>query len=138
MAHLMKGQLAVTRIAAGAYRVDHDTGSDRVYVAGSPQDQWAFWNGRIFHHRPTQPTAKLQRPRSRSAAGHSLTAPMPSTVTKILVSAGDAVRKGDTIVVLEAMKMELPVRAPADATVKAVHYREGDLVPPDATLVELE
>ena len=61
---------------------------------------------------------------------------MPATVLKILVKAGDAVKKGDTVLVLEAMKMELPVRAPADATIGAVRCREGELVPADATLIE--
>jgi 3-methylcrotonyl-CoA carboxylase alpha subunit len=61
---------------------------------------------------------------------------MPATVIKVLVAPGVAVRKGDTVVVLEAMKMELPIRATSDATVKAVHCREGELVQPDAVLVE--
>ena len=62
---------------------------------------------------------------------------MPATVLKVLVSAGAPVKKGDTLVILEAMKMELPLRAPADATVAAVHCREGELVQPDTVLVEL-
>jgi biotin carboxyl carrier protein len=48
------------------------------------------------------------------------------------------VRKGETVVILEAMKMELPLRSPADATVVAVHCRTGDLVQPDTVLVDLE
>ena len=62
---------------------------------------------------------------------------MPATVVKLLVKPGDAVKKGDTLVVLEAMKMELPLRAAGDATVTAVHCREGELVQPDAVLVEM-
>jgi biotin carboxyl carrier protein len=61
---------------------------------------------------------------------------MPATVLKVHVAPGQPVKKGDTVVVLEAMKMELPVRAPGDGTVSAVLCREGDLVPADATLVE--
>jgi len=62
---------------------------------------------------------------------------MPATVIKIAVTAGQAVRQGETLVVLEAMKMELPIRAPADAVVRAVNCREGELVQPERTLVEL-
>ena len=47
-------------------------------------------------------------------------------------------KKGDIVIVLEAMKMELPIRALGDAVVKAVHCREGELVQPDAMLVEFE
>jgi biotin carboxyl carrier protein len=63
---------------------------------------------------------------------------MPATVVKVLVAPGQKVRHGDTLVVLEAMKMELPIRAPGDAVVQAVNCREGELVQPDRTLVELE
>ena len=63
---------------------------------------------------------------------------MPATVLRVLVAPGTAVRKGDTVVLLEAMKMELPIRAPADATVTAVNCREGELVQPDTILIELE
>ena len=67
-----------------------------------------------------------------------MTAPMPATVLKVLVTAGSQVKKGETLVILEAMKMELPLRAPADAIVTAVGCHEGELVQPDAVLVELE
>ncbi len=63
---------------------------------------------------------------------------MPATVVRVLVAPGDLVARGDTLIVLEAMKMELPVRAPRDAAVRAVHCREGDLVPPERVLIDLE
>ena len=62
---------------------------------------------------------------------------MPATVLKVLVDTGAIVKKGETLVILEAMKMELPLRSAADATVAAVHCREGDLVQPETVLVEL-
>ena len=61
---------------------------------------------------------------------------MPATVIRVNVQPGDPVKKGDVIVLLEAMKMELPLRAPADATVSAVNCREGELVQGEAVLVE--
>jgi biotin carboxyl carrier protein len=62
---------------------------------------------------------------------------MPARVVKVLVAPGAAVRKGETVIVLEAMKMELPIRAPENATVGAVHCEEGELVQADAVLIEL-
>jgi len=53
------------------------------------------------------------------------------------VQPGAAVKKGDILVILEAMKMELPIRAPADAIIAAVHCRAGDLVQPETTLIDL-
>ena len=84
--------------------------------------------------RAKAPPASARRA-ANSAAG-ALTAPMPATVIKVQVQAGDAVKKGDVMIVLEAMKMELPLRALGDGVVSAVRCREGELVQADATLVE--
>jgi len=68
----------------------------------------------------------------------SVVAPMPGTVIKLLVGAGEAVRARQPLVVLEAMKMETPLTSPYDATVRAVHVAEGDRVAGGTVLVELE
>jgi acetyl-CoA carboxylase biotin carboxylase subunit len=96
------------------------------------------WNG-ISARAASKPAAAV-RPRRRSAGGSQQTvmAPMPATVLKVAVKPGDAVKKGDLIVLLEAMKMELPVRAPADGVIASVMCQVGDLVQADATLVELK
>ena len=127
----------VVRIADGAYRVETNGQSHLVYVAGPPAHRWAFWNGRVYRGAQTE-TAPPAPSRPRLGTHQKLTAPMPATVLKVLVTAGSQVKKGETLVILEAMKMELPLRAPADATVTAVACREGELVQPDAVLVELE
>ena len=68
----------------------------------------------------------------------ALTAPMPGTVIRVLVEPGAHVTARQQLVVLEAMKMETPLVAPYDATIKAVHVAEGDRVAGGALLVELE
>ena len=73
-----------------------------------------------------------------SAEQSSLTAPMPGTVIKVLVAPGDRVEPRQTLLVLEAMKMETPVVSPYGAVVKAVHVAEGDRVAGNQLLVELE
>ena len=133
----------VSRIGPGVFRVRKNDGEetvgngahDIVYVAGRRGDTWAFWNGRVF-----RPAASADDPvRSRApGAVQSLTSPMPATVVKVLATPGQTVRAGDTLVIVEAMKMELPVRAPSDAVVKAVRCQERDIVQADQTLVELE
>jgi acetyl/propionyl-CoA carboxylase alpha subunit len=72
------------------------------------------------------------------AGSSSITAPMPGTVLKVLVAAGDRVAEREPLVVLEAMKMETPLVSPFDATVTAVHAEEGARVAGGALLVELE
>jgi acetyl/propionyl-CoA carboxylase alpha subunit len=76
----------------------------------------------------------------RGAAGGQsrVTAPMPGTVIRLLVGAGDSVRARQPLVVLEAMKMETPLTSPYDAVVRAVHVAEGERVAGGAVLVELE
>jgi acetyl/propionyl-CoA carboxylase alpha subunit len=68
----------------------------------------------------------------------TVVAPMPGTVIKLLVGAGDTVRARQPLVVLEAMKMETPLTSPYAATVRAVHVAEGDRVAGGALLIELE
>jgi acetyl/propionyl-CoA carboxylase alpha subunit len=68
----------------------------------------------------------------------SLTAPMPGTVIKVLAAPGDRVEPRQTLLVLEAMKMETPLVSPYEAVVRAVHVAEGDRVAGGALLVELE
>jgi biotin carboxyl carrier protein len=120
------------------YRVEHDGRNEIVYVAGPPADRWIFWKGRTFRAGPDKVRpAPPGGPHKVRPSAQSLTAPMPARVSRILVQPGSAVRKGATVIVLEAMKMELPVRALADAIVAAVHCREGELVQADAVLIDL-
>jgi 3-methylcrotonyl-CoA carboxylase alpha subunit len=128
--------VGVTRTADGEYLVDADDGRrQRVYVAGPAHDRWAFWNGHVYRVNSAAPPSRSRR--DRHTAAQVITAPMPATVIKVLVNVGQPVKKGDTIVVLEAMKMELPIRATGDAVVTAVRCVQGDLVEADAPLIEL-
>lgn len=68
---------------------------------------------------------------------HSMSAPMPGIVLKILVSLGQQVSKGTPLLILEAMKMEHQIVAPRDGTVAAIHCTEGELVQPGVDLVEI-
>ena len=62
---------------------------------------------------------------------------MPGTIVRVNVKAGDAVKKGDVLLVLEAMKMENDISAPADGTVTAVCVAQGATVATDEVLVTL-
>jgi len=68
----------------------------------------------------------------------ALTAPMPGTVIEVLAKQGDSVTHRQTLLVLEAMKMETPVTSPRDGVVKAVHVKAGDRVAGGALLIELD
>ena len=90
---------------------------------------------------PPAPPPDIDLESHRPGATHgesTVTAPMPATVIRLEVAPGDTVRARQPLVVLEAMKMEIPVHAPFEGIVKAVHVAAGDRVAGGALLLELE
>jgi len=84
--------------------------------------------------------AEVAEKGSRSRArhrDHSMAAPMPGVVLKILVNVGDDVVKGAPLLILEAMKMEHQLTAPRDGTIASINCKEGELVQPGLDLVTL-
>ncbi|MBK8766854.1 MAG: pyruvate carboxylase [Burkholderiaceae bacterium] len=77
-----------------------------------------------------------QRPQADPTNGAHVPAPMPGMVVTVSVKAGQAVRAGDPLVSLEAMKMETQIRAERDGTIKAVHVRTGETIAARDLLVE--
>jgi 3-methylcrotonyl-CoA carboxylase alpha subunit len=112
----------------------HGSSTHRGIAVVSGDIVWVTIAGEVF-------PVRIQHGRSerrRSPDQDAFTSPMPATVVRIAVAPGTAVKDGDVLISLEAMKMELPIRAPRDGVVRAIHCREGDLVQPDQPLLELE
>ena len=83
---------------------------------------------------------KPQRPpvrRSEQGGGEVVAAPMPAQVRAIQVAEGDTVEKGDTLVLIEAMKMEIQIKAPVSGKVLHILVKAGQTVPKDQGLVEI-
>ncbi|MBR6482827.1 MAG: biotin/lipoyl-binding protein [Bacteroidaceae bacterium] len=74
------------------------------------------------------PAAAPAAPAAGPGAGNPVKAPLPGVVTKVLVTAGQAVKKGDTVLVLEAMKMENNITAESDGSVTGICVAPGDSV----------
>ena len=135
-AHVAGTALMVSAAGAGAWRVADDDGRARlVHVAQSPEGVWVHVDGAVFLLETGETGGAGAR--TRPAAGEDLTAPMPATVLSIVAGPGTQVAAGDTLLLLEAMKMELPIRAPRNGVVAAVHCREGEMVQPGVVLVDL-
>lgn len=84
------------------------------------------------------PAAPAPAPAAAPAAGATtVEAPMPGKILNIKVSAGQAVKFGETVIVMEAMKMETEIVAPADGTVAQILVKAGDAVDTGAALVTL-
>ncbi|HEU5065164.1 MAG TPA: biotin carboxylase N-terminal domain-containing protein [Gaiellaceae bacterium] len=108
-----------------------------------PSGPWdAAWRLNLPAPEPQAPPDVDELTHARAGAGggeqSTLTAPMPGTVIKVLAAPGDKVEHRQTLLVLEAMKMETPIASPYDGTVRAVHVSEGDQVAGGTLLVELE
>lgn len=106
----------------------------RAWVHAAGDARWVYFDGRVHVFDVARPGAR------RKGAGHhgTLMAPMPATVIRVQAASGDRVSRGDVLIVLEAMKMELPVRAPSDGVVSAVNCQVGELVQPGVALMEIE
>ena len=77
---------------------------------------------------PKPAPAAKEEPASSASAGTSVAAPMPGMVIKYEKNVGDSVNEGETVVVIEAMKMENALPAPTSGVVKAINYNSGDAV----------
>jgi len=86
---------------------------------------------------PAAAAPAAAKPAATPTGGNVVTAPLNGKITQVLVKAGDQVAAGDTVVMLEAMKMENSITAEAAGTVKAVLVNVGDQVDGGQALVEL-
>jgi 3-methylcrotonyl-CoA carboxylase alpha subunit len=119
----------------GVFLVRDQAGMARaLHLAREGERVHLFWDGVVY-------TLTEEREGARAAARHdssALEAPMPGRVSAVKVAPGLEVRKGDELLVVEAMKMEHALRSPRDGRVRAVHAQVGDMVGPGRVLVELE
>jgi biotin carboxyl carrier protein len=105
------------------------------YITAEGSKRWVTVQGRTFVL--TKPSPARRRGAGPEGAS-GLTAPMPGQVRALLVKEGDAVTRGATLLVIEAMKMEIRVQAPRDGLVKKLYVKQGDSVEREQRLVELE
>ena len=126
----------VTPLGDGRWRVAANGRQHVAYAVAAGDTVWVFLNGRT-HIVDTSRRGRTGR-RSRHDDHDALASPMPATVERITVEQGQSVAAGDVLIVLEAMKMELTIKAPRDGRVKAIACRAGELVKSGVQLIELE
>ena len=116
----------------GEYLLKTNGHQHRLVVARKGKDRWIWVDGHIHVLKVV-----TGRPRKRSEDEGSLAAPMNGIVLKVLVAEGDAVKKKQPLMMLEAMKMQYEIVAPKDGVVKRLACKEGDQVEGGKALVEL-
>jgi biotin carboxyl carrier protein len=122
-------------IEGGGWLIDWDGARSLAYVAA----QGSEWHVHVNGHSYTLTVPDTRTAQQKTAGeGGSLTAQMPGQVIDVRVRPGDAVEKGQTLVVLEAMKMEIRIGAPTAGTVKRVLVNKSDVVERGQLLVEID
>jgi len=93
-------------------------------------------NGKKSSKKQTQVTSKIVRPRPNHEG--CITTAMPGTIIDVKVKIGDRIEAGDSVIVIEAMKMENEIQSPTSGIVVAIHVAKGEVVSPDETLLEIQ
>ena len=104
----------------------------RAAIVRAREGVWISWRGTVRYLGPERPSAAEQ-----AAADRDVRAPMTGRVIKVATAPGATVRRGEVLVVLEAMKMEYRLVAPRDGSVESLSCKEGDRVDLGKVLVTL-
>lgn len=140
--HLVSGDVAVdarlTHLGNGRYLIEYEDSDGlrrRLRVAGHRSgDQRQLWiDGRSLN------ASRLRQQAAAAGTGDaSLASSIPAVVSQVLVQEGDQVAAGEKLVLLESMKMVIPISAPYAGRVAKLHCATGDSIPAGLVLVELE
>jgi 3-methylcrotonyl-CoA carboxylase alpha subunit len=120
--------------APGVFVLREGSRRVRFHAARSGVAVHLFWDGVAYALAEEREGTSVSRRQDTGA----LEAPMPGRVTAVRAEAGQRVKRGEELLVVEAMKMENSLHAPRDGVVRAVHVSPGDMVAPGRPLVELE
>ncbi len=109
------------------------------FITGNSGERNIVINGISYLIQDTDMAGQTKKSRKGPAGlPQDITPPMPSVVERIMVAAGDIVKKGDGVVVVAAMKMETTLTAPYDGQVTKINVSVGDKVMPGLILVNIE
>jgi biotin carboxyl carrier protein len=130
----MDGNLAEVAVNGANYKVELVDGEEDITFVSRPAAKQA--PAAAPKATATKTTPSATKP-SGGGLG-ALKAPLPGIIVDIKVKAGDVVKKGDAVVILEAMKMENVLQAPIDGTVTEISVNPGDSVLEGVTLIVIE
>lgn len=107
----------------------------KAVITEGEKEKFVFVDGEVFKVKPVELTGK-KKPKRKKAEG-DLNSPISGKVTAIKVKKGEQVKKGDVLMVIEAMKMEYLIRAPYKGKVKKINFKQNDQVEIGQKTVEL-
>jgi len=109
----------------------------KAIVTDGENEKFVFIDGNVFKVKPVELTGRRKK-RKKESDESDLDSPISGKIIKIEVKKGDKVKKGDVLVIIEAMKMEYLIRAPYNGVVKKVNFNENDQIEIGQTTVDLE
>ena len=108
----------------------------KAVITEGDDEKFVFVDGDVFRVKPVELTG-AKRVKKKGDEG-DLNSPISGRVVNVKVKEGDSVKKGDILMVIEAMKMEYLIRAPFDGKVKKVNFKENDQIEIGQITVDLE
>jgi biotin carboxyl carrier protein len=102
-------------------------------ITEGDKEKFVFVDGEVFKVKPVQLTG-IKKEKSKEG---NLSSPISGRVVSVKIKNGDSVKKGDILMVIEAMKMEYLIRAPYDGKIKKVYFKEKDLIEIGQQTIEL-
>jgi len=116
--------------------IEHDGKSAQVYAQKLKGEIWIHLNGKTFIYEDE--TRPIKKKGTKSLHTGDLIAPMPGKITKILKKSNESVKRGEPIIVMEAMKMEYTLKADGDGQITAINCQLGEQVTLGKTLVHIQ
>ena len=110
----------------------------KVFVAESDDHIFVHIGGKIMQlKKPNMNSIGIGGPGAEFGAKDEISTPMPGKIVKILVSEGDKIETGQSLLIVESMKMENEIKSPTDGEVISVNFSDGDLVEPGQIIIKL-
>lgn len=130
----VEGNIADVTVNGAAYKVEMENKAPAAQPAAATAPQAPV---AAPTPAPQAAPAPQPAPAPASGAGKQVTSPLPGVIIEVSVKVGDAVKEGQQVAVLEAMKMENTIEASAAGTVAAIHVNKGDSVLEGAPIVTI-
>jgi biotin carboxyl carrier protein len=129
----------VTRISDNCLSIILNDKTHTIYAVESDNEVFIHLDGRAIRLvKVGNDQKKFAREGLEFGVRDEIATPMPGKVVKILVNEGEQVKAGQSLVIVESMKMENEIKSPANGAVKSIHFKAGDLVEPGQPIIKLE
>jgi len=134
-----KYEIDSAKISTNCLSLAFDKKHRIIYAVENDEKIYIHLDGRVIELEKTgNDLKKFTADGLDYGAKDQIATPMPGKVVKILVNEGDKIELGQSLVIVESMKMENEIKSPTNGTVISIHFKDGDLVKPNQPIIKLE